>query len=95
MADGNITVTVNARADQVQALLDENARLRAALIDVAAAHAWLAFGDCRAYEPYGHTGAPLQPAEADARVREALGPTWEFSGCAAVRWNDGLGVLRN
>ena len=32
MADGNITVTVNARADEVAALIAEVERLRAALI---------------------------------------------------------------
>ena len=36
MADGNITVTVNARADQVQALIAEVERLREALSELVA-----------------------------------------------------------
>ena len=36
MAEGNITVTVNARADDVQALVDEVERLRGLLAKVRA-----------------------------------------------------------
>ena len=39
MADGNITVTVNARADDVQALIAEVERLRAAMVALEAAAA--------------------------------------------------------
>lgn len=37
MAEGNITVTVNARADDVQALVDEVERLRAEVARLRAA----------------------------------------------------------
>ena len=47
----------------------DNARLRCALMGVAAAHAWLAFGECRAFG----TATLLTSAEADKVARAALG----------------------
>ena len=44
---------------------------REALIKVAASHAWLAFGDCRAYDQYDK-GRLLSAAEADSLARAVL-----------------------
>jgi hypothetical protein len=45
-------------------------RLRAALRQVAQAHAWLAFGECRSF---GADVPLLSPSDADAVARVALG----------------------
>ena len=60
-------------ADHFQAALaaaEDCARLRAALRQVAQAHAWQAFGDCRSF---GADVALLSPSDADAVARVALG----------------------
>ena len=57
------------KQDEIDGLRSENARLRSALMGVAAAHAWLAFGECRAFG----TDTLLTSAEADKVARAALG----------------------
>ena len=52
------------------AAVEERDRLRAALRQVAQAHAWLAFGDCRGF---GADVVLLSPSDADAAARVALG----------------------
>lgn len=52
-------------------------RMREALRQVAQAHAWLAFGECRSF---GADVPLLTPREADALARVALGECCEGRG---------------
>lgn len=66
-------LTAHDKEAAMQAELDElraeNARLRDALRHLAETHAWLAFGECRAFG----TDTLLTSAEADKQARAALG----------------------
>lgn len=57
------------KQDEIDELRAENARLRDALRHLAETHAWLAFGECRAFG----TDTLLTSAEADKVARDALG----------------------
>lgn len=59
-----------AMQDEIDELRKENARLRDALRHLAETHAWLAFGECRAF---GTGRRMLTSAEADKVARAALG----------------------
>lgn len=56
--------------NEAEEAADEITELRTALRQVASAHAWLAFGECRAFSS---ALTLLSPSEADAVARAALG----------------------
>ena len=57
-------------AQKIKELIAEREALRKALREVAQAHAWLAFGECRSF---GADVPLLSPSDADAVARVALG----------------------
>ena len=57
-------------ADMIERLQSDCKKMRGALRQVAQAHAWLAFGDCRSF---GSDVQLLSPNDADALARVALG----------------------
>lgn len=61
--------TVLWQAGRIAEVLDENTKLREALKHLAETHAWVAFGECRAFG----TDKLLTSAEADKLARAALG----------------------
>jgi hypothetical protein len=46
--------------------------LRVALLALAARNAWVAFGECRAFEGLGYAGPMLSALDADMLARRAL-----------------------
>ena len=65
---------------QIHALIDadraaadaEIARLREALIEVAATLSWQAFGDCRAFDQFGKSGPVLPSHAAESLAKDVL-----------------------
>jgi hypothetical protein len=46
--------------------------LRSALLALAARNAWVAFGECRAFDALGYAGPMLSALDADILARRAL-----------------------